>query len=325
MMRAAVLVLALAAAVVAACGGGSSSASGVVFPTVISLGGCDVCPAIRNTTLGVGLNRVVIGLDDAKLQPILDAQVHVRFYDLTGRKPVFSSQTGTTFEPVQLSFINEDAHNQKVVTGNDGVYVAYATFDRAGTWGAQIDVTRAGKKLKPIPYTFTVLERTPEPAIGDPAPPSRQITLANVRDISEIDSSFPPRPAMHEITVADALKTGKPIVVAFATPAFCTSRTCGPIMDTVMDPLAAKYAGQAIFIHIEPYDLLALRDTGQQIPVPAMRQWGLQSEPWVFVIDRQGRIAAKYEGIATAAEVGQALQRVLAQAPATPVAASPTP
>ncbi|MHB8375669.1 MAG: hypothetical protein ACYDEB_01745 [Dehalococcoidia bacterium] len=324
--RVLVAALALAAAVVAACGGGAPGASGVVFPTVISLGGCDVCPAVRNTTLAVGPNRVVLGLEDAGQRPILDAQVHVRFYDLTGKKPVFSSEADATFEPVQLSYVNEEAHNQTTVTGHDGVYVAYATFDRSGTWGVQMDVTRNGKKLKPIPYTFTVLDKAPEPAIGDAAPASRQITLANVSDISEIDSSFPPRPAMHEITVADALKTGKPIVVAFATPAFCTSRTCGPIMDTVMDPLAAKYAGQAIFIHIEPYDLRALRDTGQQIPVPAMRQWGLQSEPWIFVIDRQGKIAAKYEGIASAAEVGQALERVLAEAPGgaagTPAVAS---
>jgi hypothetical protein len=83
------------------------------------------------------------------------------------------------------------------------------------------------------------------------------------------------------------------------------------MMESVMDPLAQQYAGQATFIHIEPYQLDALRDTGQQIAVPATMEWHLQSEPWVFVIDRQGKIAGKFEGIASASEVGKVLQSTI--------------
>ena len=322
---AAIALLVVAAAFAAACRGGGNAAS---FPTVLSLGNCDVCPEIRNSSLGVGANRVMVGLTDRDGKPILDAQVGLRFYDLNGDKPVFKSETATTLERVQLSYVNEDAGGATTPTGDDGVYVTDARFERSGSWGVQVDVTRAGKKLKPAPFTFTVLDTTPEPAIGAQAPASRQITLANVSDIHEIDSSSPPRPAMHETTIADALKTGKPVVVAFATPAFCTSRLCAPIMSTVMDPLAATYADQAVFIHVEPYDLKALRDTGQQIPVAPTREWGLQSEPWIFVIDRQGRIAGKYEGIATEDEVGKTLQRVIAEpaaagTPGLPAAPSP--
>ncbi len=304
-----------------ACGGGSTNAGAVSFPTVQTLGGCTVCPDVRNTALAVGPNRVLIGLTDDNSRPILDAKVHARFYDLNGDEPVLTSQAETVFEPVQLSYVNEDAGGQKTVTGDDGVYVAHATFARSGSFGVQLDVTRGGKTLKPIPFTFSVRDKTPEPAIGDPAPASVQMTTATQPDITQIDSSSPPRPAMHNITVADALKTGRPLVIAFATPAFCTSRMCGPIMDTVMDPLAAKYGGRAIFIHIEPYDLKAERDTGEQIAVPATRQWGLESEPWIFVVDAHGRIAAKYEGIASAAEVGAALDRVLAAPTGAPAAA----
>jgi hypothetical protein len=313
----AVGVLVLLALAASACGG-SSSAGAVSFPTVQTLGQCDVCPDVRNTSLAVGPNRVLIGLTDNNSRPILDAKVHARFYDLNGAKPVLTSQADTVFEPVQLSYVNEDDGGQKTVTGDDGVYVVNATFATSGSFGVQLDVTRAGKTLKPIPFTFSVRDKTPEPAVGDPAPPSVQMTTATQPDITQIDSSSPPRPAMHNITVADALKTGKPLVIAFATPAFCTSRLCGPIMDTVMDPLAAKYAGRAIFIHIEPYDLKAQRDTGQQIPVPATRQWGLESEPWIFVVDTQGKVAAKYEGIASATEVGAALERVLTPTASTP-------
>jgi len=146
---------------------------------------------------------------------------------------------------------------------------------------------------------------------GDPVPRSRQLTTADVADVSEIDSSFPPRPHMHGITVAEALSLGRPSVIAFATPAYCESRHCGPIMESVMDPLYAKYANQASFVHIEPYQLNELRNGQGQVPVPAALEWGIQTEPWIFVVDKRGHLTAKFEGIASADEVEAALQKAL--------------
>ena len=119
---------------------------------------------------------------------------------------------------------------------------------------------------------------------------------------------------MHTTTIADALASGKPLIVAFATPAFCTSRVCAPVMDTVMDPLSAAYGDRATFIHVEPYDLAPLRQSNIMQPVRATTEWRLQSEPWIFVVGRDGRIAAKFEGITSQAEVEGALNRAL-QAP----------
>lgn len=116
---------------------------------------------------------------------------------------------------------------------------------------------------------------------------------------------------MHDITVADALAAARPIVVAFATPAFCENRTCGPVMDTIMDPLYEKYEGRATFIHIEPYKLKELREGADRILVQAMEEWNLETQPWLFVIDGDGRLAAKFEGVTALSEVGTALQQAL--------------
>jgi len=318
----ALVCLAAAGVLAASCGGSSSSAGAVEFPKVQTLGGCKICPDIRNTGLAVGPNRLVIGLTDENSRPIENAQVHARFYDRNNAEnAVLKGEADAVYEPVQLSYVNEDENNETTVVGNDGVYIVNTTFDASGDWGVFLDVTRDGK-TESVPFIFTVRDKTSEPEIGDPAPASRQIIASNVSDISEIDSSFPPRTAMHQVTIADALKTRKPVVVAFATPAFCESRLCAPIMDTVMDPLSTRYADQAIFIHVEPYDLKARRETGQQIAMPVTHEWGLESEPWIFVIDTRGKIAAKFEGVATAAEVGQALGRLLSPgaAPASPSA-----
>ncbi|MBF6600030.1 MAG: hypothetical protein IVW36_05935 [Dehalococcoidia bacterium] len=303
------VLLAGAGVLAASCGGSTSGA--VSFPTVLTLGGRDIYPNIESTSLAVGPNRFLVGLTDNASNIISDAQMSLRFYDLTGPKPVFSA--AATTELVKTDLTLEVPGGGKKPAGTDAVYVAQdVRFNKPGQWGVQIDLTRNGKKLKPIPYTFNVLERTPEPAIGAPAPASVQQVLSDVGgDAARIDSSDPPRPQMHGVTVADALKTGKPIVLAFATPGYCASRTCGPMMENVMDPLYARYKDQAIFIQIEPYDLKTLFDTGKQVPVPAFRQWNLQSEPWIFVIDRQGKVAGKFEGIATAGEVEAVLTRAL--------------
>jgi len=298
--------VALAAA--AACG--DSSGQQDMFPDVITLGEGDISPEITNSALAVGENRFSLGLLDKDNSPVLGAQVRLRFFDLNGDEPVMRSEANARFIPVELSFIDEQ--KERRVAGSNGVYVAEVSFGRAGDWGVEVSATLAGKKLKPVPFRFNVLEKTPEPAVGDPAPPSRQLTLADVADISDIDSSYPPRPQMHDVTVADALASGKPLVIAFATPAFCESRTCGPVMETVMDPLYRKHKDEAVFIHIEPYRLKELREGIGQIPVEATSEWRINTEPWLFVVGRDGKLAAKFEGIVALDELETALWAALA-------------
>jgi hypothetical protein len=304
----------------------SSSDDTPDFPKVVSLGSGELFATILNSGIGVGQNRVLMSVIDREDNRVLDASMHVRYYSLNGSSPRLRASSEARFVPVELSYIDEQSNRAHSPAGTDGAYASYVDFDEAGDWGVEIAITRAGKKLKPILFRFNVLERSAEPAIGDAAPASVQQTLASASNIEEIDSSFPPRPGMHDTTIADALRTGQPIVVAFATPAFCQSRTCAPVMDTVMDPLAQKYAGRAVFIHVEPYVLRDLRDYNMQNIVPAMQEWGLSTEPWVFVVDRRGRVAGKFEGIMAIDEVESVLSLALETAPAavTPEASGAT-
>ena len=122
----------------------------------------------------------------------------------------------------------------------------------------RIAVTTPERSYDEFPFRFTVRERSPEPMIGEAAPASAQETTATTA-IDEIDSSYPLRPHMHDRTIAAALTEGRPTMIAFATPAFCTSRVCAPVMDTVMDPLYERYGDRATFIHVEPFVLRDLR------------------------------------------------------------------
>jgi hypothetical protein len=305
-----VMALAAVTLVFAACEG--SGASHDEFPRVVTLGEGEVFPSVLNTALAVGENRLVLALDDADDERILGAAVQLEFFDLNGDAPQRAFDATARFVPVELSYIDEQSGGAREVVGDDGVYVAYVDFTRAGDWGMNVRVTEAdGNALERAPSRFNVRDRTPEPMVGEPAPASVQPTLATEPDINEIDSSEPPRPHMHGLTIADALASGRPSVIAFATPAFCFSRTCAPVMDSVMDGLYARYADRANFIHVEPYVLRDLRNGLRQTALPVTREWRLESEPWVFVVDSSGRVAGKFQGVVAVDEVESVLLAAL--------------
>lgn len=306
------LLLALAALAIAAvaCGGSSEPSDGQV-PDATAPARSEVSAIITNHTLAVGENRFSLMLLDQDDTPILDAEVRLRFFDSTGEKPALKYESDTRFIASELFYVDEETGEKKYLESHIGVYLTDVDFDAPGSWTVDVSVATDTSQVELVPLEFDVLERSPEPALGNPAPASRQLTAADVTDITEIDSSFEPRLHMHDITIADALALGKPIAVAFAAPAFCTSRTCSPVMDIIMDPLYEKYRDRATFIHVEPLQLKALREGEGRIHVQAAKDWGVETEPWVFVVDAQGKVAGKFEGIIALDEVEDVLAQAL--------------
>jgi hypothetical protein len=288
----------------------SNSGADDDFPRVVTLGDAGIYAEVLNSSLTVGPNRFMLRLNDDDDERIFDAVVGLSFYDLNDDRAQLRAEVDARFIGVETGYVDEQSGGTREVTGEDGAYVTDVGFDRAGDWGVRIRVTVDGDELDRFPFRFNVRERSDEPMIGDPAPPSVQATTAT-EPIESIDSSSPPRAAMHDTTIADAIMSPRPAVIAFATPAFCRSRLCAPVMDTIMDPLFARYAADASFIHVEPYLLRDLRDSNIENPVPATLEWRLASEPWVFVVGRDGRVTAKFEGIMARDEVESALMAAL--------------
>jgi len=274
----------------------------------------EALPVLVSSERTVGRNRLQVALLDRQNEPVLDAEVALRFYRLApdgSEAPV--AEAAAQRVVVTRSYVHRhpDGTVERHQAGSVGAYVAYVDLPERGTYQMEVLAVRRGRALPPVRLEFQVTEEGVGPKVGEPAPPSRQPVLRDVQDIDDIDSSLPHRPHMHSVRIADALGQGKPVVIAFATPAFCVSRLCGPVMDEVMDPRYAKDRQQVIFGHVEPYDLRAAREGRGLVLTRTMREWGLVSEPWVFVLDGQGRVAAKFEGIVSRDEVEGALLRVL--------------
>ncbi len=86
---------------------------------------------------------------------------------------------------------------------------------------------------------------------------------------------------------------------------------CGPTKQTV-DELYTRYKGQANFVHVEPYDLAKARAGTALEPLPFItNEWHFMSEPWTFIVDSQGKIAGKFDGIVTFDELEQSLKPLL--------------
>ena len=294
-------VLVALALLAVACGGGGDGKAVKELTAVVS-----------SSELIVGENRFVVGLLDQDTEAITGAKVAFRFFKLNGDQETPKGEAEATALTVEKSYTHThpDGKVEKHSAGETGVYVAHPTFDEAGSWGVEVTATIEGKTFDPVGAAFTVLQEGTSVAVGAPAPQSDTLTLDDVTDITDIDTSDPPIPEMHTMTIAQAVTSGKPSVIVFATPAFCLSRICGPTKE-VVDELFLLYKEQVNFVHVEPYDVEKARNGEGLFPINATEQWGLQSEPWVFLVDRDGIVAAKFEGVVTLDELQDALRPLL--------------
>lgn len=108
---------------------------------------------------------------------------------------------------------------------------------------------------------------------------------------SLITSAAEPDPRLYQLSVDQAVSSGKPSLVLFATPGFCETAVCGPDVEVVrrlLDTFGDKLNAVHVEIYQYPFEKFQF--------VSAMQEWGLQSEPWLFLVDKDGRIANRYEG-----------------------------
>ncbi len=138
--------------------------------------------------------------------------------------------------------------------------------------------------------SVTVGEFNDVPRVGERPPKIHTPTPSDVGgDLSKITTRVPPD-TQNRVDFAEAL--GKePIFLLFATPQFCQSRVCGPVVD-VAEQVKDQFGDKAAFIHMEIYNE---NDPSKNVR-PQVRAFHLPSEPWLFAIDRQGVIRAEIEG-----------------------------
>jgi hypothetical protein len=261
-----------------------------------------ILPILASSELAKGPNRFLFSLTDRQGTVLAapDLAVHLRFYD-------------DAADPEAVAF-EADGRFLWAVEGIRGLYAAQVEFPHAGRWGTRFDATFPDGRTETVRADYDVAETTSTPAIGAPAPRVDTPTAADVGgDLSRISSDPEPVARFYELSILDALDAGTPAIIAFVTPAFCQSATCGPTLDKVKAVAAAH--PDVNVVHVEPY-LMQVKDgylqpllseEGQLQAAPWTTIWGLRTEPFVVVVDGGGIVRAKFEGAITEAELEDAL------------------
>jgi hypothetical protein len=251
----------------------------------------------------VGVNRFPFGVFTTGRDQITDAQVAL--YATPGGSP--RGQAIGPF-PARIEDLTTKPAFRAKTTADDPsaaqvAYVSDVLLNKRGPWtfGALIKNGSA--------YQYSLLS-SPNPVgdysapqVGQKAPVVHTPTVGQVSNISQIDTRVPPDD-MHNDDLANVLGK-KPVVILFATPALCQSRVCGPVTDEA-EQVKQEYGDRVAFIHQEVYNNNQIQDG----PRPQMTAYGLQTEPWCFVIDRNGNVSTVLQGPFSVQELEAAVQKV---------------
>ncbi len=304
----AVLALAVAAAVaLAGCAGAPDPIEVVVEPASFDL-------AIGED------QRLLVGLFTPERQLVAHGEVELGLAylgDGSQHSAAIEQSVPARFVPIPGGQIGAPTDAPSLVedTGT-GVYAATVDLDRPGVWGGRI----AGELEDGTPFsgnrTFPVLEEHLVPAPGDEAPRVDNLTLDDVESGAvravQLDSraqaanSEVAFPHLHVHTVAGSIEANRPVVVAVATPVYCPTRFCGPLTEVIAE-LALRYEDRADFIHLEVWEEFDSQTLNESAAAFIQTEIG-GNEPWVFLIDEDGRIAARWDNILDVEALTEALE-----------------
>jgi FtsP/CotA-like multicopper oxidase with cupredoxin domain len=204
---------------------------------------------------------------------------------------------------VPPQFQSETSKSDLQTIGN-GYYTTTLPADESTKKANMLTLTKVGDGFQAAAVGLTLAKTDPSVAPGERVPAIDTPTAESVDgNLEEIDTRIP-TDDMHEISLKDALRKKKPIVLMFATPKLCASRVCGPVVD-VAETVHHELGGDVIFIHNEIYKDNDL-NKGYR---PQVEAFGLTSEPFTFVIGSDGRVVEQLQGPFDQAELNAAIKK----------------
>jgi hypothetical protein len=188
--------------------------------------------------------------------------------------------------------------------GVKAIYEAQVRLPSPGTYYV-LSLTRTPKGLVGAPGQIAVGGASPIPDVGQRAPAIATDTLASTHgDLSLLTTRTPPD-SMHVVSF-DRVVGRRPVALLFSTPQLCVSKVCGPVTDIVAQ-LQHRFGSRVTFIHEEVY---VNNQPGQGLR-QQLKAFHLQTEPWLFTVDRRGTIVARLEGAFGVNAVARALEAAL--------------
>lgn len=299
----------------AACGGGGGNGGGATPAP----GGPVLTVFLASSDLYAGApQRVNVGLVAADGRLVSFGEVAYAFtYTGTSSNPIdpVAGPTATAGYVPTPGTADEVGAAPRLTQPSEarGIYQAEdVTFDLAGIWIVAVTADLAeGTATGSATVLVDTQARLPAP--GQPAlatvNPVAGDDVAPVSLDSRAADGTLPDPDLHAMTIAEAIASGMPSLVIFATPVYCQSQFCGPVTD-VVEAIAADYAGRANVLHVEIW-----RDFTTQSINDAAAEWLYRdndlTEPWLYLIGADGTILDRWTPLFDEAEVRAELDAAL--------------
>ncbi len=188
--------------------------------------------------------------------------------------------------------------------GIQAIYAAHVPLPSKGTYTI-LALTRTSQGLIGAPGEVAVAAHSPIPDVGQRPPAIATDTLATTNGSIPLLTTRVPPESMHSVSFKDVLGK-RPVALLFSTPQLCISRVCGPVTDIAV-MLQQRFGDKITFIHEEVY----VDNQPSKGLRPQLKAFHLETEPWLFTINRHGVIAARLEGSFGVAATTQALQAAL--------------
>jgi hypothetical protein len=301
-MRAAAALTALTCLLFAGCGGSGESAAtepaaGATLEELWRMPGDDVA--------------VVPGTENHE-----PGEVRVSFLVVDAEGAVVALPTARVWVANSLDappFLEDEAKLERIgLPGGDEadathIFVATLNLPKPGKYWLLAEPEGGAEKVQALGNVVVVADDDP-PDVGDAAIASDTPTLSSTGgETSSLTTRTPPDESLLRYSIADSLDAKVPFVVTFATPKFCSSRTCGPVVD-VVEEVSRRLDGENVrFIHVEVFE--------DNDPAKGfnrwLKEWNLPTEPWTYLVGSDGRIAERFEGTVSVDELEQAVREKL--------------
>ena len=289
----------------------SSTAKPEQFPSAKGLSLADLrqrYPSVANLAAGAavlskGPTRMPFLVLDKNGKPVLGAAVALYTLkpDGTGLRGPFPA-TSRTFG-LSPAFVSQTAQNDLEI--NKGFYTADPVLRTTKPANMIALVRLDGRLVSTSPAPLGESTRSHPVAVGQTAPRVHTQTLTDVAgNAKQLDTRVPAATDLLQDDLYDVLGK-KPVVLVFATPQLCQSRVCGPVED-VVEQVKSETKSDVAFIHNEVY----VDNNPNKGIRPQLTAYGLQTEPWTFVIDKSGKVAQRFEGALSVDELKQAVAKV---------------
>ena len=306
MLRLAAALLALGCLFLAGCGGGtkngttSSTSANSAAPPAGSLEALwrsakeHASLIVGSSDYQPGRNRFSFLLVDAQARVISTPTATV--WLATGLKARPYLRTVARSEPIGVP--GGDS------AGIGSIFVTHVRVPKPGKYWLLASPVGSAQSIGAL-ANLVVGSKPEAPAVGAHAIASETPTLASTGGkLAALTTATHPDRRLYRLSVAQALAKHVPLVLTFATPKFCQSRTCGPVVD-VVDAVAKKLTSTPVrFIHVEIYkDNDPAKGFNRWV-----KEWNLPNEPFTFLIDRKGIIRAKLSGAFSVGELEQTIR-----------------